>query len=74
MLEPGKCIFCGICVRIAAEQGEESGLGFHGRGFDMSVEGPFGEPLAKALRKAARLCAEACPTGALYLREKPSEP
>ena len=74
VLEPGKCIFCGICVRIAAEQGEASGLAYHGRGFDMSVEGPFGEPLAKALRKAARLCAEACPTGALYLREKPLEP
>lgn len=74
VLEPGKCIFCGICIRIAAEQGEASGVGFHGRGFDMSVEGPFGEPLAKALRKAARLCAEACPTGALYIREKPDAP
>lgn len=71
VLEPGKCIFCGICVRIAAEHSEASGIGYHGRGFDMSVEGPFGEPLALALRKAARLCAEACPTGALYLREKP---
>lgn len=70
VFEPGKCIFCGICVRIAAEQGEASGLAYHGRGFDMAVEGPFGEPLAKALRKAARLCAEACPTGALYVREK----
>ena len=71
VLEPSKCIFCGICVRIAAEQGEASGLGYHGRGFGMSVEGPFGQPLAQALKTAARLCAEACPTGALYIREKP---
>lgn len=71
VLEPSKCIFCGICVRIAAEHGEASGMGYHGRGFGMSVEGPFGEPLAQALKKAAKLCAEACPTGALYIREKP---
>jgi formate dehydrogenase major subunit len=66
--EPGKCIMCDACVRIAAEAGEELGVSIIGRGFDVSVAVPFGQPLSQGLREAARRCAEACPTGALALR------
>jgi len=66
--EPGKCIMCDACVRIAAEVGEELGVSITGRGFDVSVAVPFGEPLSDGLRHAARRCAEACPTGAIALR------
>jgi formate dehydrogenase major subunit len=66
--EPGKCILCDACVRIAAEAREELGLAIVGRGFDVSVAVPFGAPLADGLRHAARRCAEACPTGAIALR------
>ena len=66
--EPGKCIMCDACVRIAAAAGEELGLTVIGRGFDVTVAAPFGQPLSEALRKVARRCAEACPTGALALR------
>ncbi|MFH1417318.1 MAG: 2Fe-2S iron-sulfur cluster-binding protein, partial [Planctomycetota bacterium] len=66
--EPGKCILCGLCVQIAEQHGEELGLTFVGRGFDVRVAVPFDEPLAKALKRAARQCAEACPSGALALR------
>ena len=66
--EPGKCICCDACVRIAAAAGEEPGLAMIGRGFDVAVAVPFGEPLSSGLRKVARQCAEACPTGALALR------
>ena len=66
--EPGKCILCDACVRIAAEAGEELGLSVVGRGFDVTVAVPFGAPLAEGLRHAARRCAEACPTGAIALR------
>ena len=66
--EPGKCIMCDACVRIAAAAGEALGLAIIGRGFDVSVAVPFGEPLSEGLRHAARRCAEACPTGALALR------
>jgi len=66
--EPGKCICCDACVRIAAAAGEEPGLAMIGRGFDVAVAVPFGEPLSAGLRKVARQCAEACPTGALALR------
>jgi formate dehydrogenase major subunit len=66
--EPGKCIMCDACVRIAAEEGEKLGLSIIGRGFDVSVAVPFDQPLSEGLRRAARRCAEACPTGALALR------
>ncbi len=66
--EPGKCIMCDACVRIAAEAGEELGVSIVGRGFDVGVAVPFGKPLSEGLRATARRCAEACPTGALALR------
>jgi ferredoxin len=73
VFEENKCTSCGICVRIAAEHGESLGLAFRGRGFETRIAGPFGEPLANALKKAARACAEQCPTGALYIRPDKSE-
>jgi formate dehydrogenase major subunit len=66
--EPGKCISCGACVRIAAAAGEPLGLAITGRGFDVTVAVPFGQPLSAGLTKSALRCAEACPTGALALR------
>jgi formate dehydrogenase major subunit len=66
--EPGKCICCDACVRIAAAADERPGLAMIGRGFDVAVAVPFGQPLSSGLRKVAQQCAEACPTGALALR------
>ena len=66
--EPGKCICCDACVRIAAAGDERPGLAMIGRGFDVAMAVPFGQPLSIGLRKVARECAEACPTGALALR------
>jgi NADPH-dependent glutamate synthase beta subunit-like oxidoreductase len=63
--EPGKCIHCGLCIQIAARHGEQLGLTFIGRGFDVRVAVPFGERLAEGLKQAAAECARACPTGAL---------
>ncbi len=70
--EPTKCIKCGVCVRVAAEHKEPLGLTFVGRGFDVRVQVPFGEPLSKGLKTAARQCAAACPTGALAMRDEAS--
>ncbi|MBI4876286.1 MAG: FAD-dependent oxidoreductase [Acidobacteria bacterium] len=66
--EPGKCIMCDACVRIAAAAGEALGLTAIGRGFDVTVAAPFGQPLSEALTRVALRCAEACPSGALALR------
>lgn len=67
--EPGKCIDCGICIQTAAKAGEDLGLAFVGRGFDVRVAVPFNRPLAEGLKTAARKCADACPTGALALKD-----
>jgi formate dehydrogenase major subunit len=68
VFEPGKCILCDACVRIAAEAGEKLGVSIKGRGFDVSVAVPFDKSLSEGLRETARRCAEACPTGAIALR------
>ncbi|MBN1419931.1 MAG: (2Fe-2S)-binding protein, partial [Planctomycetes bacterium] len=46
LFEPGKCIDCGICVRIAEAAREPLGLTFVGRGFDVRVGIPFDASLA----------------------------
>jgi formate dehydrogenase major subunit len=66
--EPGKCIVCDACVRIAAGAGEALGLSAIGRGFDVAVAAPFGQAMSGALRATALRCAAACPTGALAVR------
>jgi len=68
VFEPGKCIICGACVKVAAEAGEELGLSFIGRGFQVTVAAPFHQPMAEALPKSGRRAAEVCPTGAIMLK------
>jgi ferredoxin len=68
VFEPGKCIKCGICIRITAQAGETTGLAFLNRGFETEVGPPFGASLQTALGQAAAACIEACPTGALAWR------
>jgi len=69
IFEPGKCINCGLCIQIATDAKEALGLTFIGRGFDVRVAAPFGRSIAEGLKQTARQCANACPTGALVLRE-----
>jgi len=68
IFEPGKCIICGACVQVAAQAGEEQGLSFVGRGFQVAVAAPFRRPMSEALRQSARRAAEVCPTGAIMLK------
>jgi NADPH-dependent glutamate synthase beta subunit-like oxidoreductase len=65
--EPGKCIKCGICVRLTRQHQEEFGFTFIGRGFDVKVGVPFNESVQKGLEKTATIVAKACPTGALAM-------
>ncbi|MBT3192493.1 MAG: NAD(P)-binding protein [Verrucomicrobia bacterium] len=65
VFEPGKCIKCGICVRITEREGEALGLTFIGRGFDIRIGVPFERSLEDGLQQVAEMCVEACPTGAL---------
>lgn len=68
VFEEGKCISCGLCVAIARQAGESTGLAFVARGFDVRVAVPFNQDLAVGLQKAAEAAAKACPTGAIHRR------
>jgi len=63
--EPGKCIKCGLCVRITEKEREKLGLSFVGRGFDVRIAVPFNETISRGLEHTAAVCVEACPTAAL---------
>jgi len=66
--EPGKCISCGICVRITEQKKEKLGLSFIGRGFDVRVAVPFDKEITDGLSKTADEAVKACPTGALAFK------
>jgi ferredoxin len=68
--EPGKCIKCGLCVRITKRSGERFGLTFVDRGFDAHVQASLGVTLDRGLEKAAADCVSACPTGALSWKDR----
>jgi ferredoxin len=70
IFEPGKCILCGICVKLTEMAAEPLGLTFIGRGFDVKVSVPFSSEIEAGLQKVAAECVEQCPTGALVFREK----
>ena len=63
--EPGKCIACGICVRITTAAKEPLGLTFIGRGFDVRIGAPLTPSLEEGLGTVAAACIAACPTAAL---------
>ncbi len=66
--EPGKCIKCGLCVKITKARGENLGLTFIGRGFEVEVGVPFNKTLADGLTETAQECASVCPTGAIAMK------
>jgi len=68
--ESGKCISCGLCIKIASSAKEPLGLTFIGRGFNVRVGVPFNQTIEKGLQKVARECVEACPTGAMVFKEQ----
>lgn len=69
IFEPGKCILCGICVRLTEMARDPLGLTFIGRGFDMKIGAPFGKSIEEGLRNLAKECVDNCPTGALAFGE-----
>lgn len=74
LFEPGKCIRCELCIKIAEKASEPLGLTFVGRGFDIELSVPFGGTMDQGLSKVAAECIEACPTAALSFAEKRRPP
>ena len=67
--EPQKCIKCGICVRLTEKYTEKFGFTYIGRGFDVEIGVPFNKELKEGLTATAEKVANACPTGAISLRD-----
>lgn len=74
IFEPGRCIACGLCVRITQQAGEPLGVTFVGRGFDVRVGIPFDGGIDEGLGEVARECIDACPTGAISFADAASGP
>jgi ferredoxin len=74
IFEPGKCIVCGICVKLTEMAAEPLGLTFVGRGFDVRLAAPFDHTIQEGLRTAAGECVRHCPTGALVFADKLAGP
>jgi ferredoxin len=69
IFESGKCIKCGLCVRICQVRGEPVGMAFTQRGILTRVGPPYGATLKAAMQVSAIECAKTCPTGALAVRK-----
>lgn len=65
LYEPGKCIKCGLCVRVTEHEKAKFGFAFVGRGFDMKPGVALDKPLGEGFGEAAEKVIDACPTGAL---------
>ena len=63
----GKCILCGLCVRVCEEVAGQGLLGLVGRGFGTEVKPEFRDSEKIQVCKDCHKCAYACPTGALKI-------
>ena len=63
--EPGKCVKCGICVRMTQNAGEKYGFTFVGRGFEVKAGVSLQKNLQAVLGNLAGEVVKSCPTGAL---------
>lgn len=67
--EPGKCIKCNLCVEISAREKNTLGFTSIGRGFNVEINVPFKKSLNEIFRETAKKCANACPTGAISIKQ-----
>ncbi len=74
IFEPGKCIVCGICVKLTEQAREPLGLTFIGRGFDVRIGTPLDGSVEAGLQKVAAEVIHHCPTGALCFAKESQEP
>ena len=68
MRDSGKCILCGLCVRICSEVMNVTAIGLAGRGFSTVVSPEFFNSLNDSKCISCGQCVALCPTGALVER------
>ncbi len=68
ILDRGKCIKCGICVRICRDAVNQSVLGFINRGFSTAIATGFNQPLPESCSSCGK-CISECPVGALDFKK-----
>lgn len=70
VFEPGKCILCGICVKLTELAREPLGLTFIGRGFDVRIGAALNRRIEDGLQQIAQEVVYHCPTGALCFKDE----
>lgn len=71
IMDPGKCIKCGVCVKLSKEVVNNQILTFLNRGFSTKIGTGLGKPLTAPIDEL-KLYVENCPVGALGIKEKQS--
>ena len=70
--EPGKCILCGMCVRVCRDVKGLNVFSFANRGFEAIVTPYFDLPLGETVCDGCLKCVEVCPTGTLVALDQES--
>lgn len=63
--DSGKCILCGLCVRVCSQVMDIGAIGLAGRGFTTVVSPEFYKSLGDSQCISCGQCVSLCPTGAL---------
>lgn len=72
--DPGKCVLCGSCVRASEDLHGGGELQITERGFQSTVEPPFGYPLGNSNSELLADLVDVCPTGALSEKVRWAKP
>jgi NADH-quinone oxidoreductase subunit G len=68
VIDRGKCILCGDCVRMCNEVQRVGAIDFAHRGSKMTISTAFGQPIATSGCVSCGQCAAICPTGAILIK------